>query len=226
MARNTSSAEVTTHRAARRRRQWVVPATIGVVGLVGVASLVTLGVIRSGKTAPQGCTGQPVTVTIASSATQFPVLSGLARRWTDEAPSVDGRCVAATVTLKRSSEVAAALGPGWDPGRDGPRPDVWAPDSSLWVLVAASRPRHREHPAAGFAEHRVVTRRARGTPASGAGVGMAHAGPRLGGGARRIQPARHLGDPGAPGVGNAAAGYERPDAVDGRPGVHPGDSRP
>ncbi len=139
MARNTSGAEVATHRAEPRRRQWVVPASIAVVGLVGVASLVTLGVIRSGKTAPQGCTGQPVTVTIASSASQFPVLSGLARQWTDDAPSVDGRCVAATVTLKRSNEVAAALGPGWDPGRDGPRPDVWAPDSSLWVLVAASR---------------------------------------------------------------------------------------
>jgi Ca-activated chloride channel homolog len=139
MASNPSGSEVTTHRVAPRRRPWVVPASIAVVGL-GVASLVTVvGVIRSGEADPKGCTGQPMTVTIASSATHFSVLSGLARRWTDGAPSVDGRCVAATVTLKGSSEVAAALGPGWDPDRDGPRPDVWTPDSSLWVLVAASR---------------------------------------------------------------------------------------
>src|SRR5262249_53512833 len=32
----------------------------------------------------------------------------------------------------------AALAPTWDETRDGPKPDVWLPESTLWLLVAAS----------------------------------------------------------------------------------------
>ena len=68
------------------------------------------------------------------------MLSSLARSWNQTSPQVNGECVTATVVLKASSEVAAGLGPAWDVARDGPRPDVWVPDSRLWILVAASRP--------------------------------------------------------------------------------------
>jgi Ca-activated chloride channel family protein len=55
-------------------------------------------------------------------------------------PTVDGRCVAASVVAKDAGKVADLLGRGWDPGRDGTPPQVWVPDSSLWLAVAATRP--------------------------------------------------------------------------------------
>jgi Ca-activated chloride channel family protein len=44
------------------------------------------------------------------------------------------------VVEKASAEVASTLGPSWDEARDGPRPHVWVPDSSLWTLIASTRP--------------------------------------------------------------------------------------
>jgi len=129
---------VPTHRTRRRRWRWLWPATWITLALTAAAALVVVVIIRSRPESPR-CTGERSNVTVASSASQFPALSGLARRWTASVPSVDGRCVGATVVLKDSSEVASALGPGWDEARDGPRPDVWVPDSRLWVLIAASR---------------------------------------------------------------------------------------
>ena len=134
-----SSTGVVTHRAGRRprRARWLLPATWTAVALMAAALVVV--VLASTRVGESGCTGSTSTLTVASSISQFQALSGLARSWTDSKPAVDGRCVGATVVLKESSDVAAALGPTWDADRDGPRPDVWVPDSSLWVLVATSR---------------------------------------------------------------------------------------
>ncbi|GLH97958.1 VWA domain-containing protein [Phytohabitans aurantiacus] len=87
----------------------------------------------------EGCTGDPVRLTVVSSPDQFPVLNRLADQWTATRPDVDGRCVAATVRSMPASAVAATIGPGWDERRDGPRPDVWAPDFSAWLTLAAAR---------------------------------------------------------------------------------------
>jgi Ca-activated chloride channel homolog len=111
---------------------WIVLTTVIVVLLsgmtVGYALLVT-----------SGCSGAPQSITILSSPDQAKVLSGLAERWSRDNPEIDGRCVAAEVEAKEPSDVAEALSPFW--GRaDGPRPDVWAPDSTAWAKVAAVRP--------------------------------------------------------------------------------------
>lgn len=87
----------------------------------------------------EGCTGDPVRLTVVSSPDQFPVLNRLADQWTATKPDVDGRCVAATVRSMPASAVAATIGPSWDERRDGPRPDVWAPDFSAWLTLAAAR---------------------------------------------------------------------------------------
>jgi Ca-activated chloride channel family protein len=89
--------------------------------------------------ARRGCDGKPLTITVVASPDQQKVMSGLAQKWQDSGPSLDGRCVAATIAKKDSSEVAAGLSPNWDARRDGPRPDVWAPDSNAWLLVASDR---------------------------------------------------------------------------------------
>jgi len=90
--------------------------------------------------AGRGCDGAPTTITVLASPDQFNTMSSLARQWQQAEPEVDGKCVGAVVERKESADVAAALGPSWDARRDGARPDVWAPDSSAWLLVAADRP--------------------------------------------------------------------------------------
>src|SRR6266542_4123516 len=145
MADNRPSAMVQSHRPdglfgrATARRRWLRPviwATAVVAGaavLVGVALTVT-------ASPPTACTGAPTTLTVVASTSQFSVLDGLARRWSADKPTIAGHCVAVTVARKESSAVASALGPSWDETRDGPRPDVWVPESSLWLLVAGSHP--------------------------------------------------------------------------------------
>ena len=90
--------------------------------------------------AQSGCDGTATTITVVSSPDQFKTVSSLAQEWQQSEPELNGKCIGATVERKESSEVAAALSPNWDPRRDGPRPDVWTPDSTAWHLVASDRP--------------------------------------------------------------------------------------
>jgi Ca-activated chloride channel family protein len=85
------------------------------------------------------CTGT-LTLNVTAAPDQAPVLSQLAAAWTAGNPTVGaGRCARVAVHTMPSFAVAASLGPVWDEQRDGARPDVWAPESSSWLLVAASR---------------------------------------------------------------------------------------
>jgi Ca-activated chloride channel homolog len=145
MADNRPSSQVQSHRPdglfgrPSVRRRWVRPAVWASAILTVVAVLV--GVALTVTASPSsGCTGSPTTITVVASTSQFSVVDALARRWSADKPSVGGRCAAVTVASKESSAAAAALGPNWDEVRDGLRPDVWLPESSLWLLVAASHP--------------------------------------------------------------------------------------
>jgi Ca-activated chloride channel family protein len=111
-----------------------------VVSVILVAALVATGVILFQRSSGSGCSGDVTSTTVAASSTHFAVLDQLAKRWTQDAQSVEGQCVGVTVVAKGSSEVAATLGPAWDETRDGPRPDVWVPESRLWMLIASTRP--------------------------------------------------------------------------------------
>jgi Ca-activated chloride channel family protein len=88
----------------------------------------------------EGCTGAPVQISVVASPDHYPIVNELTDQWNDARPAVDGTCVSATVRAMPSSAVAASIGPGWDEARDGPRPDVWAPDFSAWLSLAAGRP--------------------------------------------------------------------------------------
>jgi Ca-activated chloride channel family protein len=125
---------------ARRRRS----GAIVWIALVAVVSIAVAGagyVWRSNSSGSgTGCGGDPVTTTIAASPDQHSVMSELANRWNADEPRIDGTCVAVNVVSAEPSKVAAALGSSWSEGRDGPRPDVWAPDSIAWTFVAAARP--------------------------------------------------------------------------------------
>ena len=112
---------------------WIVVAVVAVLLLSGMS----FGYFWF---AQSGCDGAPTTITVVSSPDQFKTISSLAQEWQQSEPELDGKCIGATVERKESAEVAAALSPNWDPRRDGPRPDVWTPDSSAWHLVASDRP--------------------------------------------------------------------------------------
>jgi len=132
-----SAGTVATHRS--KGAAWHGP--VMWVAVLLVAGLVAGGVILVRRNASvAGCSGPAATITVAASPIHAGVLEDLARRWGQGAPAIDGRCVAVKVVAKASAEMAATLGPGWDETRDGPRPDVWVPDSKLWTLIASTRP--------------------------------------------------------------------------------------
>jgi Ca-activated chloride channel family protein len=110
------------------------------VAVILVAGLVATGVILVRRSNAASCSGDVTSVRLAASSTHVAVLDELAKDWAKTEPSVEGQCVGVTVVEKASSEVAATLGPSWDETRDGPRPDVWVPDSKLWMLIASTRP--------------------------------------------------------------------------------------
>lgn len=86
-----------------------------------------------------GCDNPTTTATVLVDPDISDVVSKLGRTWSNDGHTVDGHCAAVTVEAKDSAAVAAALSPNWDTRLDGPRPDVWVPESSLWAQLAASR---------------------------------------------------------------------------------------
>ena len=123
----------------RGRRRYLLPAVIAGVLVIAGATTFALGG-GPGRAILSSCSGTPLTVTVVAPSGPSPALDRLARAWTARHPELHGRCLAASVSQKESNQVAAALSPGWDPARDGTRPDVWVPESSLWLSVAAGRP--------------------------------------------------------------------------------------
>ena len=131
-----SGGSVATHRS--KRAGWHGP--VIVLAVILVAALVATGAILFRRGAADGCSGSTTTIKVAASPTHFGVVDALAKEWSGRGPKVEGQCVAVTAVQKASAEVAATLGPNWDESRDGPRPDVWMPDTRLWMLIASTRP--------------------------------------------------------------------------------------
>ena len=130
-------ASVLRHRRSRRLRSAV--AAVGALALVLGGA--TVGYLR--LTGSDGCTGAPVRLTVAAATDHFTVLNDLAETFNAGGRTVAGHCVEVHVRPAAPYAVAAQLGRAWNEARDGPRPDVWAPDSIAWLLVAGARPEAR-----------------------------------------------------------------------------------
>ncbi len=130
-----TGSQVSSHRV--RRRLWLLTLCLVVVA---VAAAVGLGGLRWPRSRPQRCAGTPATLTVAAAPAIAHAVDSLAARWSAGHPAAQGRCVTASVIAEPPEQVAAALGRDWDPTRDGQRPAVWIPDSSMWLAVAGSRP--------------------------------------------------------------------------------------
>jgi Ca-activated chloride channel family protein len=87
----------------------------------------------------QSCSGQ-ATATIQASNSTAALLTTLARKWADTTPEVDGTCARAHVVAVDSKTTADRLATEWDTKTNGIPPDVWVPESSAWVGVAAALP--------------------------------------------------------------------------------------
>jgi Ca-activated chloride channel homolog len=127
------SANVRSHRRGGGRRgvsPWLVIPIVVVLLLGGVA-------VGWAHLVRQPCTGMD-TATIDASPNITPILQSLAGQWEKTKPAVGGRCVAVTVTAKDSALMATALGSPWDAQANGKAPDVWVPESSVWVREASA----------------------------------------------------------------------------------------
>lgn len=108
----------------------------GTTLVIAASAVAVVGYLRK----ETRCTGASVTLSVVAAPTSAAVLDELAHGWNAAGRSVDGQCTAVAVRSMQSHVVSASLGASWDEQRDGPRPDVWAPDASTWLLVAAGRP--------------------------------------------------------------------------------------
>ena len=81
-----------------------------------------------------GCTQ----VKLAASSEKAELLKGIAADYRNTGAQIDGRCVFIDVFSKSSGGAAEALARGWQDS-DGPRPDVWSPASSSWVVLLKHR---------------------------------------------------------------------------------------
>lgn len=127
-----------TRRVVRRRPGWLGPAAVGTGGVLLVAGAMLVGssffpARLAGQT---GCDGPRTEATVAAAPDHAPVLRRLAAEWSLTEPRVGGACASVTVVAAESAKVASALGTDDPAGR----PDAWAPESSVWAGLAASRP--------------------------------------------------------------------------------------
>lgn len=84
----------------------------------------------------RACSGH-VTATVAASPSIAPILGHINEQWAATHPAVAGTCVFANIEAKDSALMATALGNDWDPQANGPAPDVWVPESSVWIRQAS-----------------------------------------------------------------------------------------
>ncbi len=130
---NGRSANVRSHRRGgggrRRVSPWLVIGLVVVLALSGVTVGWTYLVHKS-------CSGMDK-ATIDASPNIAPILNSLEEQWAKTSPAVAGTCVSVSVNAKDSALMATALGSPWDTQANGPAPDVWVPESSVWVRQAS-----------------------------------------------------------------------------------------
>ena len=80
-----------------------------------------------------------VRLAVTASSEKAALVTQIADDFARSGAEVDGRCVVADVTAKSSGATMDALARGWDEDLDGPRPDVWSPAGSTWVVLLQQR---------------------------------------------------------------------------------------
>jgi Ca-activated chloride channel family protein len=89
-----------------------------------------------------GCVG----LSVIGSSEKAALLGQMATSFEQTNPTVGGTCIDVIVNSKASGGAMEALARGWDAKVDGPRPDVWSPASSGWVVLLRQRLAARDLP--------------------------------------------------------------------------------
>ncbi|ETK31559.1 substrate-binding and VWA domain-containing protein [Microbispora sp. ATCC PTA-5024] len=97
--------------------------------LLGVAAYVVVNKNPS-------CGGGKISLTVVASPDIQPAVQKVAGKFAQSGTSVDGKCVAVSVKAAGSADVANAMA-GTGPTSGKLDPDVWIPDSSLWLAGLA-----------------------------------------------------------------------------------------
>ncbi|WP_243711277.1 substrate-binding domain-containing protein [Actinomadura sp. KC216] len=107
-------------------------------GAVGLALLLGVGVYAFAESG-SGCGGdEAMNLTVAAAPDIAPIVEKAAGRFNDSKQKAGGRCVVATVKKVEPSSVSTLLSGQGVANPSNERPDVWIPDSSLWVSLAQS----------------------------------------------------------------------------------------
>lgn len=101
--------------------------------LLGVAAYV---VVNKGP----GCAGETVKLSVVASPDIHPAVQKIATRFAKSGRAVDGKCVAVTVKSAQPADVANAMA-GTGPTSGKLDPDLWIPDSSLWLSGVKDAPK-------------------------------------------------------------------------------------
>ncbi|MGH3273996.1 MAG: substrate-binding domain-containing protein [Streptosporangiaceae bacterium] len=110
------------------------------IGLAVVVSLALLtGLTLQAVAAQPSCDNSPLVLNVAVSADLAPAIAQVARDFSNQHHSADGRCVRVQVSGQSSAAVAARLD-GQGASASLARVDAWIPDSSLWIDVARTFP--------------------------------------------------------------------------------------
>ncbi|MCO5990175.1 substrate-binding and VWA domain-containing protein [Actinoallomurus spadix] len=122
-------------RAARhRRRRLLIGLLAGVTGVVLLA-----GVAVYALSGGSGCGDDPLTLNVVAAPDIAPAVTRISRTFNEEHHSIDGRCVRAGVQAAEPAGVARTLS-GAVPAPGTAKPDVWIPDSSIWLAQAHVSP--------------------------------------------------------------------------------------
>jgi hypothetical protein len=104
-------------------------------GALGLATLFGAGAYALADRS--GCGGGAINLGVAAAPDITPAISDITTSFNKERHSVDGKCVKATVKASDPAGMSTVLsGQGSVPGETDP--DVWIPDSSLWVTLVRS----------------------------------------------------------------------------------------
>ncbi len=97
-----------------------------------------------GSPAPDG---DCVHLAVTASSEKAALLTQIAGDFAAGDQRVNEQCLRVDVTSKSSGAAMDALARGWDEGLDGPRPDVWTPASSSWLVLLRQRLAAADQPA-------------------------------------------------------------------------------
>ncbi|WP_214104982.1 substrate-binding and VWA domain-containing protein [Acrocarpospora catenulata] len=115
----------------QRRRGGAGKVLVPLAGAVALAVLLGVAAYVVVHKDP-GCGPDKVALQVITAKDVEPAITEIAGRFAKSGTTVDGKCVAITVKGADSAGVAAALS-GKISGENTVNPDIWIPDSSLWL---------------------------------------------------------------------------------------------